>query len=94
MYNKIVKPLSIIFNNLLNIYSILKDWKLANAMPIFIKRSKTDANNYRPISVTAQISRIVIMLIRDQIQNYLQNKNLIQSDQYGFMVNLIKLHSI
>ena len=44
-------------------------------MPIFKKGSKADISNYRPISLTLQISRIMEMLLRSQILKYLYDKN-------------------
>jgi len=46
----VVKHLCWLFNNVLNTSIIPKDWKIARIVPMLKKGSKTDVNNFRPIS--------------------------------------------
>ena len=60
------------------------DWKLAKVTPIFKAVSKTDLNNYRPISVIPAVAKIFEKIIYDQLYNYLNVNDLLTSCQSGF----------
>ena len=60
------------------------DWKLAKVTPIFKNRSKSDLNNYRPISVIPAVAKIFEKIIYDQLYNYLNGNDLLTSCQSGF----------
>ena len=60
------------------------EWKVAKVTPIFKSGNHNDPNNYRPISVTATISRVFEKLIYNQLELYLMENNLIYSLQSGF----------
>ena len=64
-----------------------KKWKEANIMPIFKKGSKLERANYRPVSLTSTMSKILASIIRDKIMNYLKLKRFISSSQNGFVPN-------
>ena len=59
-------------------------WKLAKVTPIFKNRSKSDLNNYRPISVIPAVVKIFEKIIYDQLYNYLNGNDLLTSCQSGF----------
>ena len=60
------------------------DWKLAKVTPIFKNGSKSDLNNYRPISVIPAVAKIFEKIIYDQLYNYLNVNDLLTSCQSGF----------
>ena len=43
------------------------DWKMAKVTPIFKNGSKSDLNNYRPISVIPTVAKIFEKIISDQL---------------------------
>ena len=59
-------------------------WKIANVTPIHKKGSKQLASNYRPISLTSIICKIMERLIRNQLVAYMENNNLFTKHQHGF----------
>ena len=82
--HQISKPLSIIFNKSLNLGKVPRDWKLANVTPIQKKGSKSLPSNYRPISLTSVVCKVMETIIRDNIVKFLEENNLIKKSQHGF----------
>ena len=81
----VVAPsLTCIFNQSLLTGIYPSDWKLAKVTPIFKTGSKTDLNNYRPISVIPAVAKIFEKIIYDQLYNYLNVNDLLTSCQSGF----------
>ena len=66
----LVKPLYILFRQSLTKGHIPNDWKCANITPVFKKGSKSRPSNYRPISLTSQVAKILESIVRDTIQNF------------------------
>ena len=77
----IAPSLMCIFNQSLLTGIYPSDWKLAKVTPIFKTGSKTDLNNYRPISAVAKIFEKIVY---DQLYNYLNVNYLLTSCQSGF----------
>ena len=63
------------------------DCKTAKLKLLFKKGSKTEAKNYRPISLLPIISKIIERVIHDQTQCFLDEKNIIFRYQSGFRKN-------
>ena len=59
-------------------------WKEALVTPVFKKGDHTRVNNYRPISLTLPICKIMESIIKDSIQEHLQANNIIPPQQHGF----------
>ena len=62
-----------------------EDWKSANVVRIFKKCSKGDKNNYRPVSSTSIVGKLLESIIRVQVQKFLDKNKLIYSNQHGFV---------
>ena len=60
------------------------DWKLANVCPIYKKGSRAHAMNYRPVSLTSQICKLLESIIRTAVVAHLDKFNLIKDSQHGF----------
>ncbi len=61
-----------------------EDWRLANVTPIFKKGSKQDKANYRPISLTSVVCKLMESVIRDKVTTFVEQNNLIRNSQHGF----------
>ena len=61
------------------------DWKSGYITAIFKKGSKSDPSNYRPISLTSVICKIMESIIRDQIVEFFSNNNYFSNNQFGFI---------
>ena len=83
--SQLILPISMIFKKSLTESIVPNDWKLSNVTAIFKKGDKTDAGNYRPISLTCIICRILESILRDSIIIHLQHYQLIAKSQHGFL---------
>ena len=63
------------------------DWRMANVTPIFKAGSKAKAGNYRPVSLTCIICKLMESIIRDGMILHLTSNNLIRASQHGFMAS-------
>uniref|UniRef100_A0A0P4VVU6 Reverse transcriptase domain-containing protein n=1 Tax=Scylla olivacea TaxID=85551 RepID=A0A0P4VVU6_SCYOL len=82
--NELVKPLTILFNKTLLAGKVPHEWKLANVTPIFKKGNKSLPANYRPISLTSVVCKLMETIIRDKIVKYLEENKIIKDSQHGF----------
>ena len=77
-------PLAIIFSKSISETKIPLDWKRANVVPIFKKGDKSQVENYRPVSLTSLVCKVLESIIKDKIQDFLDEKDLIKNTQHGF----------
>ena len=61
------------------------EWKDANIKPLFKKESRKKPENYRPVSLTSVVCKLLETLIRDHIVEFLVKHNLINTSQHGFL---------
>ena len=83
--NILAKPLANIFNKSMTTGQVPSDWKLANVTPIFKEGSKSNPENYRPVSLTSVPCKLMESIIRDNVVDHLLLNQLIKSSQHGFM---------
>ena len=76
----IAGPITALFNCSLQRGEVPSDWKKANISPIFKKGSKSIAANYRQISLTAVLCKLMESLIRDHVMSYLMENRLLKSE--------------
>ncbi|XP_033627765.1 uncharacterized protein LOC117290458 [Asterias rubens] len=81
----IAEPLSQIFQKSLAEGVVPLDWRRANVTPIFKKGKRSVSANYRPISLTAQVSKVIETILRDAIMEHLTAHRLISDSQHGFL---------
>ena len=81
----IAPALTALYNQSLTQRRVPKDWKSANITPIFKKGSKNKAGNYRPISLTSIVCRIMESFIKNAILKHLLENNLLSPRQHGFI---------
>ena len=80
----ILEPLTKLLTTSLESGKLSDDWKTANVTPIFKKGKKSDPNNYRPVSLTSAVCKLMETVIRDEIVNHVENQNLLSPAQHGF----------
>ena len=82
--NQICTPLFIIFTKSLKCSILPDDWEVGFVTPIFKKGNHHLPNNYRPISLTSSIAKILESIVKDNIIRHMVNNNLIDPNQHGF----------
>ena len=63
----LAEPLSIIFRIICNTGIVPSEWKLSNVVPISKKGDKKDIKNYRPISLTSIIAKVMERIIHEEL---------------------------
>lgn len=80
----ISKHLTYMINECIKNKVFPKSLKLANVIPLYKKKDETLAINYRPISLTNPLSKIIERLMVSQINEYLAKHSLLSATQFGF----------
>ena len=80
----LISPITVLFNFTLK-YGIPEDWKVGHISPIFKKGSKKNAENYRPISLTSVLCKIMEKIVRSHLMTHLRENKLLSSKQFGFI---------
>ena len=75
------------FRTFIDLHSLPSEWRHANITPKFKKGLPSDPANYRPIALTCCCCKILESIIASTLINYLQEHNLINKQQHGFLKN-------
>jgi len=67
IHEYLVTPVSILLRKSLDKGVAPVDWKIANLSPIFKKGDKRKVSNYRPVSLTSQVSKVIETILRDDL---------------------------
>ena len=81
----IAQPVATLFNETLKKGVLPTDWKKATIAAIFKKGARNLAENYRPISLTEALCKIMEKLLKNVIVDHLLRENLLSPKQYGFI---------
>ena len=82
---QISTPLAKCFNFLLEKGILPSEWKEANITPLFKKGSRNKPDNYRPVSLTSVVCKLLETLIRDHTVEFLVKRKLFNTSQHGFL---------
>ena len=82
----IKKPLSELINLSFSTGNFLATFKVAQVIPLHIKESKLECNNYRPISLLSNIGKIIEKIIDKKLFLFLDldQCNIFYKNQFGF----------
>ena len=61
------------------------EWKEANLIPLLKKGSRNKSVNYRSVSLTSVICKLLETIIRDHMVDFLMKHKLINPSQHGFL---------
>lgn len=82
---ELIGPLQRIFNRSIIDGAVPNGWKEAVVVPIFKKGLKSEACNYRPVSLTSVPCKILETIVKEDIMIHLERNHLIKKSQHGFM---------
>ena len=91
---ELVAPLTIMINRSLECGLFPTQEKCAKITPIYKSDSKSNLDNYRPISVLTIISKIVEKVVYLQRSSYLEVNKMLSENQYGFRQKRSTNHAV
>ncbi|GAB0204130.1 mitochondrial enolase superfamily member 1 [Grus japonensis] len=81
----LTKPLHIIYQQSWLTREVPVDWRLANVTPTYKKGQKEDLGNYRPVSLTLVLGKVMEQIIVSAVMQHTQDNQAIRPSQHGFM---------
>jgi len=82
--DEISPHLTTIFNRSLETGVVPQDWREANVTPLFKKGNASKPGNYRPVSLTSVVGKLLESIIVDKLVDHLEGNNLLRNSQHGF----------
>jgi len=73
-----------IFRYSLDIGQLPTDWKAGDVVPIFKKGDKQSPANYRPVSLTSVLCKVMEAIIRDRLMDHMIVTGQLHNAQHGF----------
>ena len=80
----LIAPMTAIINNSILEGKFPPQWKEAAVTPVLKKGSPQVLGNYRPVSCLPAASKLLEIVVCDQLSNYLETNRLLPSNQHGF----------
>ena len=81
----LASPLCKMYNVSLSNGVLPDEWKVAHIVPIFKKGDPHKASQYRPISLTSVVCKILERIVRVKLLDYILVNNIIPNEQHGFV---------
>ncbi len=81
----IVAPVTFIYRRSLDEGFLPQAWKDANITPLHKKGNKASSNNYRPVSLTSILCKLLESIIKDEVIKFLKKHNLLYKFQHAFI---------
>ena len=91
---EIVGPLAEIFESSIVTGERPEDWRAANVVPLFKKGCREKPENYRPVSLTSVMGKLLEGILRDRIYRHLEWQGLIRDSQLGFVSGKSRLMNL
>ena len=81
----ILEPLEKMFNLGLQSSKMPEEWKIGEILAIFKKGNRRSPMNYRPVSLTSIVCKLLESLVREEIILHMRSNKLFSPYQYGFI---------
>ena len=81
---ELVPSLTKLFNLSLSTGELPGKWKKGNIVPIYKSGGRTLAENYRPVSLTSIVVKILERVVHKHVMNFLTEEHLLCENQHGF----------
>jgi hypothetical protein len=82
---EIAYPLKLIFDCSFKTQMLPLEWRSAHISSIFKKGKKSEVGNYRPVSLTCIVSKLMESVVRDTIMEHFVKNKLFTCKQFGFI---------
>ena len=82
--NELCDILASLFIKSINIGRLPNQWKYAVVVPLFKKGSKKKAENYRPVSLTSVVCKVLESIVRNFLTKHMEDNRLYIKHQHGF----------
>lgn len=83
--NELVKPISIFINKCFNSGYFPDELKFSRVVPVYKRKGDiNECNNYRPISILPNMSKIFELAIKNRMVNFLEKYSLLHIGQHGY----------
>ena len=83
--DEISGALAILFQTSLSEGAVPQAWKEANVTPIYKKGSKDDVGNYRPVSLTSVVCKVMERIVRNALLKHMLDNKFLSDQQHGFV---------
>ena len=77
-------PLCDNFNHAVFSSYVPQEWRDGYITPLHKKGSRKLCSNYRPVTLTSEIVKLLERLVQDQLLTHVQENNIISCHQHGF----------
>jgi len=77
-------PLTLLFNYSIANGMVPQLWKMSIIQPLYKKGSPNEPQNYRPISLTSSISKVLEKILHNKLYTFFKINNIIPNHQHGF----------
>ena len=84
LHKELAPILQLIYQRSLDSGKLPSIWKEANVSPIFKKGDKSDPANYRPISLTCVLCKVLEHVVASSISRHFTEQNILFDLQHGF----------
>ena len=82
---ELAEPLAVIYTRLLEEQAVPDVWLKSLVCPIFKKGSKSDPGNYRPVSLTCVVGKVMESILVDALISHMVTNKLLRASQHGFL---------
>jgi Reverse transcriptase (RNA-dependent DNA polymerase) len=82
---ELTKPLCTMFRQSLNEGKLPQSWKEGHVTPIFKKGLRMRVDNYRPVSLTSVVCKVMEKIMRRAVIEHMITNNLLSDSQHGFI---------
>ena len=86
VFESLVEPFVYICNLSFNT-TFPDNMKIAKVVPLYKSGSKNVFNNYRPVSLLPQFSKILEKLFNNRLVSFITKYDILSKNQYGFRSN-------
>ena len=84
LHKELAPILQLIFQRSLDTGKLPDIWKEANVSPIFKKGEKSDPSNYRPISLTCVLCKVLEHIVASSVAKHFTELDILYDLQHGF----------